>query len=108
MKTSIVWPWGHYWPPQTGDGNYAPDLQVDTITTTAPVGSFRPNIHGLYDMGGNVWEWCNDWFNEAQVTKALRGGSFNDAQPTDLLATYRFSGTMNLTGEDMGFRIVLE
>jgi formylglycine-generating enzyme required for sulfatase activity len=108
MKSTAVWPWGHHWPPQPGDGNLAPPLKVDRFAFTSPVGSFRANRHGLFDLGGNVWEWCEDWYNEARVTRVLRGGSFNDDLPMYLLSAYRFSGTMNLSSEDIGFRVVLE
>jgi len=108
LKASVVWPWGHTWPPQSGDGNYAPELQTDRFKNTSPAGSFKPNQHGLFDLGGNVWEWCDDWFNDARVTKVLRGGSFHDSQPKDLLAAYRFSGTMHLSNDDIGFRVVIE
>jgi formylglycine-generating enzyme required for sulfatase activity len=107
MKSFAAWPWGTHWPPLPGAGNYAPELKTDPFEFTAPVGSGKPNGYGLYDLGGNVWEWCEDWYNDAHVTKVLRGGSFNDSHPGTLLTVYRFNGTMNLSNDDMGFRVAL-
>jgi formylglycine-generating enzyme required for sulfatase activity len=107
MKSQKPWPWGSYWPPLAGDGNYGPELKTDACPDTAPVGSFRANALGVFDLGGNVWEWCDDWFNETRVTRVLRGGSFSDTHPASLLSAYRFNGTMNLASEDIGFRVVL-
>jgi formylglycine-generating enzyme required for sulfatase activity len=39
------------------------NLELDGFEGTAPVGSFPPNGHGLYDMTGNTWEWASDWFS---------------------------------------------
>ncbi len=59
------YPWGDYYPPHWDDGNYSvledgtrdpKVVGVDGILGTAPVGSFKPNELGFYDVGGNVWE----------------------------------------------------
>ncbi len=57
------YPWGDYYPPNWDDGNYAvaedgkldpQGVGVDGIKGTAPVGSFKMNVLGFYDLGGNV------------------------------------------------------
>jgi len=50
------------------------DTGEDGHVGTAPVGSFPPNGYGLYDMAGNVWNWCSDWFDERLYKKYSAGG----------------------------------
>ncbi len=47
------------------------NLKADGFDRTAPVKSFAPNGYGLYDMAGNVWEWCADWYHPAAYQMRL-------------------------------------
>jgi len=74
---------------------------------TMPVGSLGPNGYGLYDVRGNVWEWCSDWWDHKQNEKVVRGGSWDLVHPDDLKASYRpVSAAVGRSG-NIGFRVVL-
>jgi len=114
-------PWGKTWPPTKGAGNYADTFfqgklpgqgaiadYTDGYETTAPVMSFRPNKLGLYDLGGNVWEWCSDWFNSEAIEGVRRGGSWREYERTRLLTSKRLRPRPNIRLDDLGFRCVVE
>ncbi len=85
---------------------------------TYPVGQKKPNELGLYDMSGNVWEWCEDFYDDAYPSsrskandtmvssyRVVRGGSWNgDAQSS--LVTSRYLGDPQSSDCHRGFRIV--
>ena len=87
------YPWGD----DVGDirvyANCTDKVGRDEWEFCAPVGSFKPNGYGLYDMAGNVEEWCSDWYDEKYYKRSpvknpqgpgtgekrvLRGGAWND------------------------------
>ena len=117
MDVPDVYPWGTQWPPSAGAGNYTgeetdSDVAIkgynDGFAWTSPVGSFRVNKFGLYDMGGNVWEWCADWWNGEQKAKVLRGGSwYNGALKLSLLSSCRIHASADQGTDNYGFRVVI-
>jgi hypothetical protein len=81
---------------------------VDGYALSAPVMSFPPNAFGLYDMGGNVWEWVSDWATKLQDKRVIRGGSFVDLSPGTLQSACRYPVNSNAEQYNHGFRVVLE
>jgi formylglycine-generating enzyme required for sulfatase activity len=102
-------------------GNYGQGPKGSFREQTTEVGSFPPNAFGLYDMHGNVWEWCQDVWHENyegaptdgsawleggnQTSRLLRGGSWGDI-PVFCRSAARVRDAPDGTLNDVGFRVV--
>jgi serine/threonine protein kinase len=123
-KIADTYYWGKGWPPPQGIGNFGGQENADepkgAITQnwiladyrdgyarTAPVGSFPANPLGLRDLGGNVYEWCEDWANANSTHRVKRDTSWGWAGSTILLASTRNYNNPAERSTGNGFRIVL-
>lgn len=128
-----------HFPPPAKAGNYAgaelppgvwPYVRLrnyaDDAIYTAPAGQFAANLHGLHDLGGNVAEWCQDWFRQemntpeivsklpfhnndggGQTFRVVRGASWSDSHPGLLLTGCRSFDFPDHRADNLGFRVVL-
>ncbi len=125
-----LYPWGNDLTPNDQfrcniwQGRF-PDLNtaMDGYVGTAPAGSFEPNGLGLYNVAGNVWEWCSDWFSRdfhldgprdnphgppAGQAKVVRGGSYlcHSSYCNRYRVAARTANTPDSSTGNMGFRVV--
>ncbi len=120
-KVPNVYPWGEQWPPPANSGNYADSARriamptsdylqgySDRYPTLAPVMSYPPNKLGLFDLGGNVWEWCQDWRNAEKTEHVARGASHLDWVAGIMQSCQRGRTPGSGRAGNFGFRVVLE
>ena len=138
-RNQEMYPWGNErepggrWMTNIWQGEWPfKNLNQDGHEKTSPVASYEPNGYGLYDMSGNVWEWCSDWYrpdyyknsparnpygpvdsldpNEPNIPKRIqRGGSFmcNANYCTGYRVAARMKGDVMSGTWHCGFRTVL-
>lgn len=127
-----TYPWGdllkpdkehrcNIWQGKFPDVNHASDGFVGT----APVDTYEPNGYGLYNMAGNVWEWCSDWFSpryhlessqeqpyysKETGRRSMRGGSFlcHRSYCNRYRVAARSSNTPDSSTSNCGFRVVAD
>ena len=131
-RRGSTFPWGDELEP---DGRHAMnvfqgrfpdgDTGADGYTTTAPVDAYEPNGFGAYNMTGNVWEWCADWYSPTYYRRsarrdppgppdgthrAMRGGSYlcHESYCRRYRVAARSANTPDSTTDNLGFRVAAD
>jgi len=131
VGTTSTYPWGRSWPPPSNYGNYmgqeaaVPEMKAylqrvgysavtiiagyrDRHVFTAPVGSYAANGYGLHDLGGNVWECCEDPPPTFAFSRVMRGGSWRNGEREYLASSRRNEFGPDSRSDRNGFRCVVE
>jgi formylglycine-generating enzyme required for sulfatase activity len=129
-KASLKYPWGNSFPPTSKSGNFADASAKDLLSNylpnyndgypgPAPPGVFKPNTLGLHDLGGNVAEWCHDYYTiyayssqkvsldplgpKQGTHRVVKGSSWKHSSISALRLAYR--DYSNGKRPDVGFRV---
>lgn len=99
------YPWGNE-EPNAQRANYGKEWKIENL---APVGSYSPegdSPYGLQDMAGNVWEWCEDWYDDEKKYHVVRGGAFSYYE-RNVRCAYRNRNQPHDRLNNIGFRCLL-
>ncbi len=113
LPTEVEWEYAARGGSQSKGFKYSGGQSLDNVgwytdnsgSQTHPVAQKRANELGLYDMSGNVEEWCKDWYNGSHSRRVCRGGSWFYSAAFCLLA-FRYFYTPSNGNGDLGFRLV--
>lgn len=125
MKSGKIagYPWGGAYPPPSNNvGNFEDNSLIkkglatginmknysDGYPFTAPVMTYAPNSLGIFDLGGNVREWCQDFYDEKQEKRVNRGAGWNEGHFGFLSSANRNSSWPLTQSINTGFRCVVE
>ncbi len=116
---TYVYYWGTNWPPPAGAGNFSDENSVmfqhipgyfDPFPGIAPVGTFPAEQHGLFDLAGNVAEWCGDELVErakgGSMVRVVRGAAYENSGQTAFRISRRMMMRAELAYASIGFRVV--